>query len=142
MDDERMRNRLPGVRRIWMKQASELGENLQMRQEAGIPISVYDPGEEVKFSGTATAEWSTEYDNNGLSGSVTLKFATCSPIRVYNRVFVVEDNNGARWLIGTREKPYPTLKSTRTTGSESGDAAVWSHEVKWVCLNGAIPIVY
>ena len=66
MSNERIKNRLPGIRRIWMKQSSELGENLQMRQEAGIPISVYDPGEEVEFSGTATAEWTTEYDNNGL----------------------------------------------------------------------------
>lgn len=142
MSDERIKNRLPGIRRIWMKQGSDLGENLQMRQEAGIPISVYDPGEEVGFSGTATAEWTTEYDNNGSSGSVTLKFTTCSPIRLYNRVFVIEDNNGDRWLIGAREKPYPTLKSTRTTGTETGDAAVWTHEVKWVSLNGAIPIGY
>ena len=45
--------------------------------------------------------------------------------------FVIKTANDEIYLIGAKERPYPTIKITRSTGQPDGDTSVRKYEVSF-----------
>ena len=45
--------------------------------------------------------------------------------------FVIETVDGDKYVIGAKERPYPTVKISRSTGQPDGDPSVRKYEVSF-----------
>jgi hypothetical protein len=69
-----------------------------------------------------------------------LKFSCVEELPLHKHLgFVVIDANGKQYLIGSRERCFPTVTATADTGTPSGDAAITNYEVQWNSLKALIP---
>lgn len=81
-------------------------------------VSVLAQTTEVPFVGEAICVTTSECDNHGKVESVTLTFSSTEYVpSSMPLAFIVTDVNGNSFLIGSREKPYPTIKHDITFGS-------------------------
>ena len=46
---------------------------------------------------------------------------------------------GISYIIGSRERPYPVIKSSTSSGSPSGESKANSYEVRWTAIASPIP---
>lgn len=121
---------LPGIFKIGFLECSKLSPQLAMKSISGIPIAVLTDIVNVQFSGEPTCEAVSDNDNNGRIEKTTLKFTTTQNLTVDKPVaFVVQCVNGKKYLIGSKEPPYPILKITNDTGKPSGNVSAYSVEI-------------
>ena len=133
---------LPGIRKIAYVEAEQLAPNVMLKAICGGLVSVLAQTTEVSFVGEATCESTSEYDNHGRVESVTLTFSSTEYVP-HSRplAFVVTDVNGNSFLVGSREKPYPTIKLDITFGSPASEPSVNRYEVKYVAIRALIGCV-
>lgn len=133
---------LPGIWRIDFTYAYELEADIMMKHDCGIPVQISrEDFYPVVFTGEPTCEAVSSYNKNGRIEQVTLKFET--PVSLPEKrhlCFLVTDCNGQAWLIGTKEKPRPIIKVTRTMGAPSGDSATQEIEITMFAQNALIPV--
>lgn len=121
---------LPGITHVYQVPCSSLLSELAYRAEAGIPIPIYRTPLAIPILGDATVELTESDDNNSQIEKVTLTFRTAQ--RIYTTrpsAFIVRTVEGKAYLIGSRARPYPTVKVTRTTGTPGGDAAAYEVQI-------------
>lgn len=63
-------------------------------------------------------------------------------IKTKYAAFVVEDILGDTYLIGSKEPPYPVVKTSQNIGNPSGDAAGCFLEVIHSSLRSLIPCIF
>lgn len=132
---------LPGIYKIGKVPTANIPINIVSKCMAGIPVGLFCSVENITFYGEATCEMVSEAENNGYSEKTTLKFRTSELISTTERVaFVVDCASDERFLIGSREHPYPVVKITKSTGSPSGDASCYEVEVTFTSVKSLIPI--
>ena len=86
----------------------------------------------VRIFGQPSYEAVEEYDNNGRKVLCTLKFVSNDNIPVHKHLaFVITDASGTSFIIGSRERPYPVVKSSATSGNPSGESNATTYEIKW-----------
>lgn len=133
---------LPGIFKIGYLECQKLSADLAMKSISGIPIAILTEISSVKFYGEATCEADSDNDNNGRSEKTTLKFTTTQPIPTEKPIaFVIECVNGKKYLIGTKEPPYPIIKITNTTGPATGSASANIVEITHNAVKSLLTVV-
>ncbi len=79
-------------------------------------------------------------DNNTQIEKAKLTFSTLDSLPTSMPLaFLIETVNGEKYILGTHERPYPTIKSSKTTSKPEGDPAVTRYEVTFTARKALIP---
>ena len=131
---------LPGITQIGYCLCSNLQPNIVLKHSSGTPVGIFTEIVPIRFHGSPSCETTEEYDNNGRKVVTSLTFVTNDNIPTYKHLaFVITDASGTSYIIGSRERPYPVIKSSTSSGSPSGESKATSYEVRWTAITSPIP---
>ena len=131
---------LPGIAQIGYVECESLQPNVALKHSSGIPVGIFSEIVPVRFFGVPTCETSSEYDSNGRKVVTSLKFVTNDNIPLNKHLaFVISDASGAFYIIGSRERPYPVVKSFANSGTPSGESNATTYEVRWTAICPPVP---
>ncbi len=123
---------LSGIQQVWYISRSGLPDDVVYRSVAGIPISLEVVPDEIALKGEAVCEVEQSYDNNSYIEKAKLTFLTLDDVPTdQHPAFVIRTVNDEYYVIGAKERPYPTVKITRSTGQLDGDTSVRKYEVSF-----------
>ena len=123
---------LPGIAQIGYCLCSNLQPNIVLKHLSGTPVGVFTEIVPIRFFGSPSCETTEEYDNNGRKVVTSLTFVTNDNIPTYKHLaFVITDASGTSFIIGSRERPYPIIKSSTSSGTPSGESNATTYEIKW-----------
>ena len=123
---------LPGIAQIGYCLCDNLQPNIVLKHSSGLPVGVFTDIVPIRFFGSPSCETTEEYDNNGRKVVTSLTFVTNDNIPTYKHLaFVITDASGTSFIIGSRERPYPVVKSSATSGNPSGESNATTYEIKW-----------
>ena len=84
------------------------------------------------MKGEAVCEVEQSYDNNSYIEKGKLTFLTLDDVPTdQHPAFLFQTIEGDIYIIGAKERPYPTVKITRSTGQPDGDTSVRKYEVSF-----------
>ncbi len=131
---------LPGILNVWYVEADKLPSDVTYRAVAGIPVEMPVQPVSIYFKGEAVCEVEETYDNNCQMEKAKLTFTALSEVPTRLRLaFLIRTANEERYIIGAKERPYPTVKVSRSTGSPDGDAAARRYEVSFTARKALAP---
>ena len=124
---------LPGIQKVWYIPCADLPDDVVYRSVAGIPISLLKISTvSINLKGEAVCEVEKSYDNNSYIEKAKLQFLTLDDVPTdQHPTFVIKTANNELYLLGAKERPYPTVKITSSTGQPDGDASVRKYEVSF-----------
>ena len=123
---------LPGIQQVWYISRTGLPDDVVYRSVAGIPVSVIEQPVSITMKGEAVCEVEQSYDNNSYIEKAKLTFLTLDDVPTdQHPAFLFQTIEGDIYIIGAKERPYPTVKITRSTGQPDGDASVRKYEVSF-----------
>ena len=123
---------LPGITHVWYIQRDHLPDDVVYRAVAGIPVTLSEQPVSITMKGKAVCEVEQSFDNNSYIEKVKLDFLTLDDVpTAQHSAFVIQTVDGAIYLIGAKERPYPTVKITSSTGQPDGDPSVRKYEVSF-----------
>ena len=142
---------LPGILNVWYVETRQLPDDVIYRAVAGIPVAMPVQPISIYFKGEAVCEVEESYDNRSALGTLRsskncqmekakLTFTTLDevPTRL-SLAFLIRTVNNEQYIIGAKERPYPTVKVSRSTGSPDGDAAARRYEVSFTGRKALAP---
>lgn len=134
-------NKMPGIIAVrWIK-ATELSSHLMEKFVAGLPIAIGTPGTELELVDAASASSLASVENNGLVCKAELEFKTLDTVpRDEDIVWAAQDADENWWLIGARERPYPIVEVSQSTGTPGGDPAVATVKVTHQAKIALLPV--
>lgn len=123
---------LPGIQHVWYISRDYLPDDVIYRSVVGMSITLLEQPISINMKGEAVCEVEQSIDNNSYIEKVKLTFLTLDdvPINQYP-AFLFQTIDGDIYLLGAKERPYPTVKITRSTGQPDGDASVRKYEVSF-----------
>lgn len=134
-------NKMPGIIAVKWMHADELAPNIREKFIAGIPVALGAVGNEVTMVDSGTAEGLRSVENNGLTGKATLEFKTLDTVPMdEDIVWATQDADKKWWLIGARERPYPIVEVSQSTGSPGGEPVVATVKVSLTAKIALIPV--
>ena len=123
---------LPGITKVWFILRDYLPDDVVYRAVAGIPVSLQEQPISVTLKGSAMCEVDQSFDNNSYIEKTKLTFYTLDAVPTdQHPAFVIQTVDGNIYVIGAKERPYPTVKISRTTGQLDGDPSVRKYEVSF-----------
>ena len=123
---------LPGIQKVWYIPCNRLPDDVVYRAVAGIPISLQETPTIITLNGEAVCEVEQSFDNNSYIEKAKLQFLTLDDVPAdQHPTFVIKTANNELYLLGAKERPYPTVKITSSTGQPDGDASVRKYEVSF-----------
>ena len=123
---------LPGITKVWYILRDNLPDDVVYRAVAGIPISLSEQPISITSKGEAICELEQSFDNNSYIEKSKLTFITLDDVPTdQHPAFVIETVDGDVYVIGAKERPYPTVKIIRSTGQPDGDPSVKKYEVSF-----------
>ena len=123
---------LPGITNVSYISYDDLPDDVVYRSVAGIPITLEVVPDEITMKGEAVCEVEQSFDNNSYIEKAKLTFLTLDDVPTYNHpAFVIKTVNDETFLIGSKERPYPTVKISSSTGQPDGDTSVRKYEVSF-----------
>ena len=123
---------IPGIRQVSYLTTDNLPDDITYRAVAGIPVSGIDQPISVTLTDEAVCEVEQQNDNNSQIEKLKLTFSTLKELPTRQRLaFVIRTMHDEYFIIGAKERPYPTVKVTSTTGQRDGDASVRKYEVSY-----------
>lgn len=138
-----MKQSLPGIATIHTVECASLMPNMMLRAQCNLPNAVFTDAVQVDLIGTPSLKNETKYNNGGYSESAALEYVTTVQPSVDTPLaFIVKCVNGDTYLLGTREKPYPVVKTTKTTGTPDSEASVYKVEISYLAPKTLIPIKF
>ena len=97
-----------------------------------MPITIPATTTEITLKGEATCELEQSSDNNCYIEKVKLNIPTLDDVPLQDfPAFVIQTVDGTKYVIGAKERPYPAVKITRSTGRPDGDPSVRKYEVSF-----------
>lgn len=131
---------IPGIINVWYVDTNYLPDDVIFKGVAGIQFSLGVQPISIPFIGEAIGEVDEQDDNNSQIQKVTLTFYTLSPLPTERDIaFVIRTVDNQLYLIGAKERPFPTVKMSATTGKTDGDAAIMKYEVTFSARKALIP---
>jgi len=123
---------LPGIKNIWYIPHDNLPDDVIYKAAVEMPITLPTTTTEITLKGEATCELEESPDNNCYIEKVKLNIPTLDdvPLQDYP-AFVIQTVDGTKYVIGAKERPYPAVKITRSTGRPDGDPSVRKYEVSF-----------
>ena len=123
---------LPGIKNIWYIQHTELPDDVIYKAAVGMPITIPATTTEITLKGEAMCEVEQSPDNNCYIEKVKLSFPTLDNVPTQDfPAFLIQTIDGTKYVIGAKERPYPAVKITRSTGRPDGDPSVRKYEVSF-----------
>ena len=123
---------LPGITKAWYIQRDYLPDDVVYRSVAGIPVTLQEQPIIINLKGEAICEVEQSFDNNSYIEKSKLTLYTLDEVPTgQHPAFVIETVDGDKYVIGAKERPYPTVKITRSTGQPDGDPSVRKYEVSF-----------
>lgn len=135
-----MKKFLPGIKKIWFLNSNDLPEDVLAKSMSGMPVVVKKNLNGVLFCGQPTCEYETKYEEAAFREEVTLEFNSTANLPLSGVAFVVEDVNDERFLIGTKERPWPVVERTRNFGQPTSNTNSFRYVVKTKSLKALIPV--
>ena len=133
-------NNMPGIIRVMWLKAEKISPHTVEKFIAGLPVSIGAQGVELELVDAATSSHLQAVENNGLTSKATLEFKTTSPVPAdEDIVWAVMDADGQWWLMGTRERNFPVVEVSTSTGTPGGDPAVSTVKVSHTAKIALIP---
>lgn len=124
---------LPGIQQVWYILRDYLPDDVVYRSVAGIPITLEVEPYEIILKGEAVCEVEQSYDNNSYIEKAKLTFLTLDDVPLdQHPAFIIHTVNDEYYVIGAKERPYPTVKITSSTGQLDGDPSVSKYEVSFI----------
>ena len=123
---------LPGIQYVWYISRDYLPDDVIYRSVVGMSVSLMEQPISINMKGEAVCEVEQSIDNNSYIEKVKLTFLTLDdvPINQYP-AFLFQTIDGDIYIMGAKERPYPTVKITRSTGQPDGDTSVRKYEVSF-----------
>jgi hypothetical protein len=123
---------LPGITNVWYIMHDDLPDDVVYRSVAEIPITLEVEPDEIALKGEAVCEVEQSFDNNSYIEKAKLTVLSLDDVPTDKHpAFVIKTANGDIYLIGSKERPYPTVKITSSTGQPDGDTSVRKYEVSF-----------
>ena len=123
---------LPGITKAWYIQPNYLPDDVVYRSVAGIPVTLQEQPISISLKGEPICEVEQSFDNNSYIEKSKLTLYTLDEVPTdQHPAFVIETVDGDKYVIGAKERPYPTVKITRSTGQPDGDPSVRKYEVSF-----------
>ena len=123
---------LPGITHVWYILRDYLPDDVIYRAVAGIPIALQNQPISISMKGSAICEVEQSFDNNSYIEKTKLAFLSLDDVSTdQHPAFVIQTVNGDRYVIGAKERPFPTVKITRSTGQLDGEPSVRKYEVSF-----------
>ena len=123
---------LPGITLLSYLADDYLPSDICYKAVAGIPVSLSEHTISIPMVDVAVCEVEEQTDNNVQMEKVKLSFSTLRELPTRQNIgFVIRTVDGKLYIIGSKERPYPTVKVTTTTGQPDGDASVRKYEVSY-----------
>ena len=123
---------LPGIKKVWYLNRDFLPEDVIYRSVAGMSVALLHAPTSINMIGEAVCEVEQSHDNNSYIEKVKLNFLTLNDVPTVNHpAFVFQTIDGSIYIIGSKERPYPTVKITRSTGHLDGEPSVRKYEVSF-----------
>jgi len=123
---------LPGIKKVWYLNRDFLPEDVIYRSVAGMSVALLHAPSSINMTGEAVCEVEQSHDNNSYIEKVKLNFLTLDDVPTENHpAFVFQTIDGSIYIIGSKERPYPTVKITRSTGHLDGEPSVRKYEVSF-----------
>jgi len=120
---------LPGIRRVYWVDADLLMNDAALRAGAGLEIPIFTTLHPVSMIGQGECTCTTSRKIDGVIQEASLKFLSVDRLPMTcHLAFVVEDIAGGVYLIGSKEPPYPEVKTELSCGDQD-NAAGLSHTV-------------
>jgi hypothetical protein len=123
---------LPGITKAWYIQRNYLPDDVVYRSVAGIPVTLKEQPISINLKGEAICEVEQSFDNNSYIEKSKLTLYTLDEVPTdQHPAFLFQTIEGDIYIIGAKERPYPTVKITRSTGQPDGDTSVRKYEVSF-----------
>jgi hypothetical protein len=123
---------LPGIKKVWYLNRDFLPEDVIYRSVAGMSVALLHAPTSINMIGEAVCEVEQTHDNNSYIEKVKLNFLSLDDVPTVNHpAFVFQTIDGNIYIIGSKERPYPTVKITRSTGHLDGEPSVRKYEVSF-----------
>lgn len=123
---------LPGIQHVWYISRDYLPDDVIYRSVVGMSITLLEQPISINMKGEAVCEVEQSIDNNSYMEKVKLTFLTLDDVPIDQfPAFLFQTIDGDIYLLGAKERPYPTVKITRSTGQPDGDASVRKYEVSF-----------
>lgn len=133
---------LPGITRVAYLPCLALPSHVMYAARAQVPVAVYQKGKPLTLTGSAEAEMTDEPDNNGHLQKAQLTFYTSDRLpQSLPLAFIVTTVQGDSYLIGAKDRPFPAVKVTQTTGTPEGSSAVLKVVVSFTAAKAMIPCI-
>lgn len=108
----------------------------------GCMVAIAAPSVAVEFVGRPTLKWEGSKVNGTRREKSTLEFSTVHPLpEGENLAFVVTGAGDRQYLIGTRERNYPVINYSDSTGEPGGSAAVRTYKITHVAQKSVLPCI-
>lgn len=134
-------NKMPGIIAVKWMHADELSPHLREKFIAGLSVAIGAVGNRLTLVDTGSTEGLRSEENNGLVGKATLEFKTLDDMPTdEDIVWAAQDADENWWLIGARERPYPIVEVSQSTGTPGGDPAVATVKVTHTAKIALIPV--
>lgn len=134
-------NKMPGIIAVKWMHAEELSPCILEKFVAGLPVALSAIGNPLTLVDVGSAEGLQSVEHNGLVGKATLEFKTLDEVpRDEDIVWAAQDADENWWLIGARERPYPIVEVSQSTGTPGGDPAVATVKVTHQAKIALIPV--
>ena len=128
---------LPSIIKIYTVPCAQLAPNIMEKHLAGVPVGIYPLPTEIEQYGTGTCVAESAIEEGSIIEKTTLQFNTTQQLENREQLaFVIMDANLQYYIIGAREKPYPTVEVSKEI---SPDANVNTVKVKLTRRKSLIP---
>lgn len=137
-----MRTQLPGIIKVGWLPSIYLTTHIPLKALSEVPIRINTDINWLELDKEGTIEITNTGDPGQPDETATLTFRSPSPLPPPESAFIAVRANGAAYLIGAREKPYPKLETTFTSGMTTGDAAGTEIKIQHRAVKAAVFVGY
>ena len=131
---------LPGITAISYVSCDSLPADLIYQALTGYPVIISSSATEIALKSIPSCEVEESPDNNTQIEKAKLSFTTLDTLPTSMPLaFLITTIAGNHYILGTREKLYPTIKVTKNTSKPDAEAAVHRYEVSFTARKALIP---
>lgn len=131
---------LPGITAISYVSCDSLPADLIYQALTGYPVVISSSATEIALKSIPSCEVEESPDNNTQIEKAKLTFTTLDTLSTSTPLaFLITTTAGNHYILGTREKQYPTIKVTKNTSKPDAEAAVHRYEVSFTARKALIP---
>lgn len=132
---------MPGISEVWVMDADDIQSGVVQAHIAGLDVTVLARKRELMAFGDASCEVETSWENNAQKEKATLQFTTTSVVIPRKAMaWLIKDVTGQWWLMGSKERPWPTTTVGRNLGSPGDEKAARRVKATLESLVALIPV--